>query len=566
MADKSQAHDKQVLHKLGYAQELSRRMSGFSNFAISFSIICILAGGISAFAAAFNALGSGGAFIIWLVGGVLALSVAFGMGQIASSFPTAGGLYHWSSHLGGKFWGWATAWFNLIGLICVVSSVDVLLYSIFFKGILLTDTLKVDTSMWGYWHQFIFMAIVLTTQALLNHYGIELTTKVTDISGYLIFALTIILIISLFVFSPVKLEISRLWTFTNFTGEPGGSVVPFRTESIAFAFLLGLVYVCYTITGFDASAHTSEETQDAQVNVPKGMWQAVFWSWVFGLVAVAAYVLTMPSIQEAGAAGWGSFDYMWNASLMPQWLKVFLAVGLVAVNYMCALAGMTSCSRMMYAFARDGGLPASKSLAHVSTQYRTPTYAIWISAALALLSTVYAPYYLVLAVACAVFLYLSMVMPVAAGLLAEGTAKWKEKGPFNLGGLSKANATLAVIFGITLAITGFFPPNEKVYYFTLFFVVALLGLWSRKTAIYGIVLAVVGLVLSFFKVSEANVMHFLIPGASTAYTTLGIAVITTVITYITGGEDKRFEGVPEGDKIAQRQKMIADIEKKYGEA
>src|SRR5512133_1337177 len=138
MADKTtQAHDKQVLHKLGYAQELSRRMSGFSNFAISFSIICILAGGISAFPAAFNVLGSGGAFVIWLVGGVFALSVAFGLGQIASSFPTAGGLYHWSSHLGGKMWGWATAWFNLIGLICVVSSVDVLLYTVFFKDLLL---------------------------------------------------------------------------------------------------------------------------------------------------------------------------------------------------------------------------------------------------------------------------------------------------------------------------------------------------------------------------------------------------------------------------------------------
>jgi amino acid transporter len=481
-------------------------------------------------------------------------------------------LYHWSSHLGGKFWGWGTAWFNLIGLICVVSSVDVLLYAVFFKGILLTDTLNVDTSAWGYWHQLIFLAVILTTQALLNHYGIELTTKVTDFSGYLILVLTVILIIGLFAFSPVALDFSRLTTFTNFTGEPGGNAIPFRTENIAFAFLLGLVYVCYTITGFDASAHTSEETQDAQVNVPKGMWTAVFWSWVFGLVAVAAYVLTMPSVEAAAATGYGTtgasigaFSYMWNASLMPQALKVFLAVGLVAVNYMCALAGMTSCSRMMYAFSRDGGLPASKSLAYVSTQYRTPTYAIWTSAGLALLSTVYAPYYLVLAVACAVFLYISMVMPVAAGLLAEGTAKWKEKGPFNLGGFSKANAVLAIIFGITLAITGFFPPNEKVYYFTIFSIVAMLGLWSRKTAVYGIVLAVIGLVLSFFKVSEANVMHFLIPSASIAYITIGIAVITTVITYITGGEDNRFEGVPEGDKIAQRQKMIADIEKKYGE-
>ena len=580
MADKSMEHDKQVLHKMGYAQELSRRMSGFSNFAISFSIICILAGGISAFPAAFNALGSGGAFLIWLVGGVLAMSVAVGMGQIASSFPTAGGLYHWSSHLGGKFWGWLTAWFNLIGLIAVVSSVDVLLYAVFFKGLLVQTVIgggeflnnwiiplnadgSVSLDMW----QMIFLIVVLTSQALLNHYGIDLTTKLTDFSGYAILALTVVLIIVLFAFSPVALDFSRLTDFQNVTGDAGGGVVPFRTESIAFAFLLGLSYVCYTITGFDASAHTSEETQDAQVNVPKGMWTAVFWSWVFGLVAVAAYVLTMPDLTEAHAAGWNSFFYMWSSSRMPYVLSLILAIGLVIVNYICALAGLTSTSRMMYAFSRDDGIPfISKTLAHVSTQYRTPTYAIWVSAGLALLSTVYAPYYLVLAVACAVFLYLSMVMPIAAGLLAEGTAKWKEKGPFNLGGFSKANAVLAVIFGVTLAISGFFPPNEKVFYFTLIFVVTLLGFWSKRHAVVGIGIAVVGLLIAYFlPISEANVLHFLIPPTGTAWVAVIIGVIAAGITFVTGGENNRFEGVPEGEKIAQRQKMIADIEKKYGE-
>ncbi|MCC6569211.1 MAG: amino acid permease [Anaerolineales bacterium] len=566
MADKSQAHDKQVLHKMGYAQELSRRMSGFSNFAISFSIICILAGGISAFPAAFNALGSGGAFLIWLVGGVLALSVAFGMGQIASSFPTAGGLYHWSSHLGGKLWGWMTAWLNLIGLICVVSSVDVLLYTVFFKDLFLGTALGVDVSGFGFWHQFIIVGIIMATQALLNHYGIDLTTKLTDFSGYMILALTVVLIIVLFAFSPVALDFSRLWTFQNVTGDAGGGVVPFRTESIAFAFLLGLSYVCYTITGFDASAHTSEETKDAQVNVPKGMWTAVFWSWVFGLFAVAAYILTMPSLEEAHVAGWGSFFYMWSSSRMPGWLSIVLAGGLVIVNYLCALAGLTSTSRMMYAFSRDDGIPFfSKGLSHVSTQYRTPTNAIWVSAGLALLSTVYAPYYLVLAVACAVFLYLSMVMPIAAGLKEEGSAKWKEKGPFNLGGLSKPNAVLAIIFGVTLAISGFFPPNEKVFYFTILFVVALLGLWSKKTAVAGIAIAVVSYLAGFLPVSDANALHFLIPPAGTAISAIVIGIVATIITFMTGGEDKRFEGVPEGEKIAQRQKMIADIEKRFGE-
>ncbi len=540
-------------------------MSGFSNFAISFSIICILAGGISAFPAAFNALGSGGAFLIWLVGGVLAMSVAVGMGQIASSFPTAGGLYHWSSHLGGKFWGWATAWFNLIGLICVVSSVDVLLYTVFFKDLLLATVLGVDVSGWGTTQQTIFLVIALGSQAILNHYFINITTKLTDLSGYVILGLTVVLIVTLFAFSSVPLDFTRLWTFQNVTGDAGGGVVPFRTESVAFAFLLGLSYVCYTITGFDASAHTSEETQDAQVNVPKGMWTAVFWSWVFGLVAVAAYILTMPDLKEAAALGWGSFFYMWSASRMPFALSLFLAVGMVLVNYICALAGLTSTSRMMYAFARDGGLPASESLATVSTVYRTPGTAVWVSAIFAFASTLYAPAYLILAVACAVFLYISMVMPIAAGLMAEGTAKWKEKGPFNLGGLSKPNAFLAIIFGIVLAISGFFPPNEKVFYFTVVFVVALLGFWSKKTAPIGIVVAVVGLLLGFLPISDENLLHFLIPDATTSYIAIGVAVVATVITFMTGGEDLRFEGVPEGDKIKQRQKMIADIEKKYGE-
>ena len=112
--------DVRTLHAMGYAQELARRMSGFSNFAISFSIICILAGGITSFPLA---LATGRGFEVgcgWLVGGVFALVVAASLGQIGSAYPTAGGLYHWSSILGGRGWGWATAWINLVGLVFVV--------------------------------------------------------------------------------------------------------------------------------------------------------------------------------------------------------------------------------------------------------------------------------------------------------------------------------------------------------------------------------------------------------------------------------------------------------------
>lgn len=507
MADKVQEHDKSHLHKMGYAQELSRRMSGFSNFAISFSIICILAGGITAFPLGLSAMGGASIGVGWLAGGTLALIVSIAMGQIASAYPTAGGLYHWGSILGGRFVGWATAWLNLLGLIFVVSSVDVGVYFLF-KDLVLGGVFGMDTAAWGTSQQLMIVGVILISQALFNHYGIKITTQLTDFSGYLIFVVAIILTISLLVFSPVALDFSRLTAFTNFTGDAGGGVIP-RTENVAYAFLIGLILVCYTITGYDASAHTSEETQNAQVNVPKGMWQAVIYSVIFGFFMVSAFVLSMPSVEEGASKGLGSFFYVMESSLMPQWLRAFLFIGIVVANYLCALAGLTSASRMMFAFARDNGLPASSFLSHVSTIYRTPTYAIWVAAVIAWLSTVWNGAFLVLATGCAVFLYLSYVLPVAAGIIAEGKT-WKEKGPFDLKGLSKPIAIIAVLGGLLLGWTGFQPPNQAVGQLTVYFVLFLIVLW-----------------VAF--------------------------------------ENRRFQGPPTGDRIKERQKMIAEIEKKYGE-
>ncbi len=506
MADKSMEHDKSHLHKMGYAQQLARRMSGFSNFAISFSIICILAGGITTFATGFSSTGGAGIGIGWLLGGAVAVIVSLSMGQIASAYPTAGGLYHWASMLGGRGWGWVTAWFNVLGLFFVVSSVDVGVW-LLFRDLILVGIFKMDPAVFTAGHQLVAVGFILITQSLFNHYGIELTTKLTDFSGYFIFIVAIILTISLLVFSPVALDFSRLFTFTNFTGDTGGGVFP-RTESMGVAFLFGLILVCYTITGYDASAHTSEETHDAQINVPKGMWQAVFYSVLFGYFMVASFVLAMPSVAEGASKGWGSFLYVMESSLMPTWLLYFLFVGIVVNNYLCGLAGLTSASRMTFAFARDGGLPASGFLSHVSTIYRTPTYAIWTAAFIAWASVIYGGAFVVLATGCAVFLYFSYISPVVAGFFAEGTAKWPEKGPFNLGAFSKPLAIISVIGGFVLAITGFQPPNEKVFYLTVAMVIVMAILWFAF-------------------------------------------------------ENKRFQGPPTGDRIKERQKKIAEIEAQY---
>src|SRR5438132_3834975 len=119
------ADDVRTLQRLGYAQELLRRMSGFSNFAISLSIICILAGGITSFQLGLCSVGGAAIGLGWPLACLFSLCVAATMGQVASAYPTAGGLYHWASILGGRGWGWATAWFNLAGLIAVLAGINV---------------------------------------------------------------------------------------------------------------------------------------------------------------------------------------------------------------------------------------------------------------------------------------------------------------------------------------------------------------------------------------------------------------------------------------------------------
>src|SRR4051795_5804874 len=120
-----ESDDVRTLHRLGYAQELARVLGGFSNFALSLSIICILAGGLTSFHLRFCSAGGAAIGLGWPLVCLFSLCVAAAMGQVASAFPTAGGLYHWASILGGRGWGWATAWFNLAGLVTVLTSINV---------------------------------------------------------------------------------------------------------------------------------------------------------------------------------------------------------------------------------------------------------------------------------------------------------------------------------------------------------------------------------------------------------------------------------------------------------
>src|ERR1700719_3868640 len=168
---KTIAEDVQALAHLGYGQELLRRMSGFSNYAISLSIICILAGGITSFHLGLCSVGGASIGLGWPLVGLFALAVAATMGQLASTFPTAGGLYHWAAILGGRGWGWATAWFNLAGLITVLAAINVGTYR-FALGSLYPDGLPSQLDLPA---QVLGVVLITGTQAAINHLGIGVT-------------------------------------------------------------------------------------------------------------------------------------------------------------------------------------------------------------------------------------------------------------------------------------------------------------------------------------------------------------------------------------------------------
>lgn len=458
------ADDVQTLHSLGYAQELLRRMSGFSNFAISFSIICILAGGLTSFALGFSSVGGAAIGVGWPLGATMSLCFAIAMAQLASAFPTAGGLYHWASILGGRGVGWVTAWFNLVGLVTVLSAINVGTYQFFLGSLgpaLGVDATKLDPTT-AMAVQAIGVLAITVSQAIFNHRGIRVTTILTDFSGYLIFVVSVVLTLALFV-SAEHLEWSRLWTFTNYSGDKGGGVWP-ENASMTQVFLLGLLLPAYTITGFDASAHTSEETVGASRSVPKAIIQAVVYSAIFGWFMIIAIALAAPKMDAAAAQGANVFFSIME--ILPKTLRTALFVGIVIAQYLCGLATVTSASRMTYAFARDGGLPASNKLKSVSTKFRTPAVAIWVVALLSAAFTIYTPVYSTITAVCVIFLYISYGIPIGLGLVAFGRT-WTQMGPWSIGGAYRIVAAICVLWCATLLYIGVQPPNDKALWITL---------------------------------------------------------------------------------------------------
>jgi amino acid transporter len=452
--------DAEQLRKLGYAQELLRDMGGFASFALSFSIISVLTGAVTLYK---HGLTYGGPLQMlagWPLVTLLTLPIVFSLAELASAYPTAGALYHWSSLLGGKAAGFFTAWLNTIGQFAITAGIDYGLAE--FLAAMLGWDLPSPVPKWT--DRLPTLALcggILGSHAILNHLGVKLVSRLNDLSVWVHLIGGAILVGTLAIFAPhqpVHFLLQR-------HGTQGG-------------FAIGLLLACWTFTGYDASAHVSEETKDPSRNAPWGMVLAVVVSGVAGYALLLAVTLSIGSLDATLAAD-NPFIFVLRSALGNVLGNALVAIAMAAM-WFCGLSSVTSNSRMLFAFARDGGLPASRQLAKVSPRFKSPAVAIWVSAAMALLIALWADAYSAMVALSTLALYASYGVPIVCGFLARSK---RRRGPWSLGKASAALNLLAVIWIGVCGVLFVLPPDELAGYTFAGCLVALAlywFLWMRK--------------------------------------------------------------------------------------
>jgi len=421
----NQTDDERRLAELGYKQELHRSWSGFSNFAISFSIISILAGCFTTFAQGWNNGGPVAISIGWPVISSFILIIGLCMSELASAYPTSGGIYWWASKLGGAKAGFYTGWLNLIGLLAVTASVGY--GAATFLNILIGDiSPKYGTSfMNGDYlkQQFFWFAVLMIFVTVINIFGGHLLAIINNVSVWWhVFGAAAV--VGILVFAPTHHQ-SLKWMFTTQINNSG-----FGSSSSTYwlyVLPLGFLLTQYTITGFDASAHLSEETQGAHMASARGIWQSIFYSAIGGYILLMAFLYVATNTTyinsfdpKVNPYGGGSVIAILITALGDGALFKLVMIITTAGQIFCVAACLTSCSRMMYAFSRDGAVPGGRLWKKVN-KHRVPLNAVLISAVIGVVITLPALYrsptgaptafYAVVSVA-VIGLYLAFLIPI----------------------------------------------------------------------------------------------------------------------------------------------------------
>jgi amino acid transporter len=464
-------------------------MRTFSNFAVSFTIISILSGCLTLFAFAMFTGGPAVMTLGWLVVGFFVTLVALGMAEVASSYPTAGGLYYWAAKLapesGGNpaAWSWFVGWFNFVGQVAVTAGIDFGLA--FFINAFLNIAFGVSTAPPV---TILIFAIVLFIHGLLNTFGIRLVALLNDVSVWWhVVGVTAIVLVTVVFNQHGRTDLGTVFsTFVNGTGSGGANPEwpgPLFFGIPLYVALIGLLNAQYTLTGYDASAHMSEETHEAATSAPRGIVFSVVVSVIFGFILLTAMnVGISPDKVFPGADGTANavagYDHAVNsyATLFTAgppvtiWIDAVGQTGglivlllVIGAQFYCGMSSVTANSRMIYAFSRDGALPGSSFWHRINPRTRTPTNSIWLAAVgafilgLPYLYSVTA-YFAVTSIA-VIGLYVAYIAPVFLRLRAGSRF---QEGPWTLGRWSRPIGIVATVWVAFIAILFMLPQAQPI--------------------------------------------------------------------------------------------------------
>ncbi|MEE6168303.1 MULTISPECIES: amino acid permease [unclassified Mycolicibacterium] len=373
--------DDEMLAELGYKAELDRSWSGFHNFAISFSVISILSGPFISFFIGWN---NGGPMAIswgWPIVSALILIVGLCMGELVSAMPTSGGMYFWAAKLGSLRSSYFTGWLDFLGLLAIVAAVS------YGAASFIDITISAYSPTWaaGYSLTRVFLIFigVLVIVTLLSIFSSHLLAIFNSISVWW-HVVGVAAVIAILIFIPDHhASVSDVFTQRiNNTGMFGGS-----TSNLGFLFLvlpLSMILPQFTVTGYDASCHMSEETVGAAGSAAKGIWQAILYSAIGGWILLLSFLFAVQD-PAAVSAGGGSVVTVLNQALGAPWIGIVLVISTVGQCF-CAMACMTSTTRMLFAFSRDGAVPGARFWTRLNSK-NVPLYSVALVAVLAVVLT-----------------------------------------------------------------------------------------------------------------------------------------------------------------------------------
>jgi amino acid transporter len=510
--------DIQELHRLGYAQQLFREMGGFSNFAISFSIISVLTGAVLLYGYGLKFAGPVINTVGWPVVSLFTLCVAASMAELASAYPTAGGLYFWAFRLGGRTWAWSTAWLNMIGQITITAGINVAAAIYIVGAATRIFGLPADQRIPVFgtatsWYFYVFvMVLIMIPQIMINIFGIRLTARLNDFSVYWHIGGVAVIALLLTLFGAHHNGLDFLFSRATFVNpldassaelgsgapmpalvfgdfkfaSPLFALVPglaglYRAAPFGLCFVLALLQAQWTYTGYDASAHVAEETVMARKNSAWGVFLSVAVSALVGYVMLLILTWCIPNGDVAATANDAYPVLQIVYGNLGSFFANVIAVIIGGAMWLCGLASITSMARMWYAFARDDGMPGSSLIKRVSPSYRTPVWSILITSALAVALCLYAAAYYVVTSISTITLYLAYMFPIYLNWRnrrrGQGEYTTPATAAWTLGRWSSLLNVIAILWVLFLTVVFSLPPNELVLWSMLALTLGLVLYW-----------------------------------------------------------------------------------------